>query len=105
MRDAYEGKEAPREPGVWKVFKDGRLMMLGKAEDGLRKRFSDLYRGKKGGTAGKKEIKKRNRDRIVVWWRQCPRQDCVTILDSMHQECVKAGEKLRWLHKPPPSPS
>ena len=105
LRDAYTGEKAPRKPGVWKVFEDGRLMTLGKAKDGLRKRFSDLYRGKKGGTAGKEEIDERNRDRIVVWWRQCSCQDCVTIFDSMHQECTEAGEELPWLHRDPPSPS
>ena len=34
---AYGKKEAPTGPGVYKVFCCGKLMKIGKAEDGLRK--------------------------------------------------------------------
>ena len=71
-------------------------MTLGKAEDGLRKRFSDLYRGKGGGTAGKGQIEESNRDRVTVWWSQCLPADCVERLHQLKDACCEAGECLPW---------
>ena len=90
---------APQKPGVFKIFLNGRLMTLGKAEDGLRKRFSDLYRGLPGGTAGKKEIGEDNRDKVVVWWKQCSRKEGERLRICMLSECLEAGGKLPWLHR------
>ena len=51
LREAYLDKKAPNKPGVYRLYHNGQLMKVGKATDGLRKRFSDYYRGMDGGTA------------------------------------------------------
>ena len=71
LRNVYENKAAPNESGVYKVFYQGELMKVGKAEDGLRKRFSDYYRGSAGGTAGLSYITSENRDEVQVSWKTC----------------------------------
>ncbi|MDD2235532.1 MAG: hypothetical protein PHV03_11715 [Desulfitobacteriaceae bacterium] len=83
-------------PGVYKVLYSGQLMKVGKAEDGLRKRFSDYYRGKAGGTAYLKYINESNRDRVSVQWRKCERNQCRELETRMYDEVKAAGEKLPW---------
>ena len=83
-------------PGVYKVLYSGQLMKVGKAEDGLRKRFSDYYRGKAGGTAYLKYIDESNRDRVSVQWRKCERNQCRELETRMYDEVKAAGEKLPW---------
>jgi hypothetical protein len=82
--------------GVYKVFYSGQLMKVGKAEDGLRKRFSDYYRGKAGGTAYLKYIDESNRDRVSVQWRKCERNQCRELETRMYDKVKAAGEKLPW---------
>ena len=86
-------------PGVYKVFYSGQLMKVGKAEDGLRKRFSDYYRGKAGGTAYLKYIDESNRDRVSVQWRKCERNQCRELETRMYDEVKAAGEKLPWSNR------
>lgn len=83
-------------PGVYKVFYSGQLMKVGKAEDGLRKRFSDYYRGKEGGTAYLKYIDKSNRDAVNVQWRKCERSRCRALETQMYDAAKAAGEELPW---------
>lgn len=83
-------------PGVYKVFYSGQLMKVGKAEDGLRKRFSDYYRGKAGGTAYLKYIDESNRDDVSVQWRKCERSQCRKLEVQMYDEAKAAGEELPW---------
>lgn len=86
-------------PGVYRVFYSGQLMKVGKAEDGLRKRFSDYYRGKAGGTAYLKYIDESNRDRVSVQWRKCERNQCRELEMRMYDEAKAAGEKLPWSNR------
>jgi hypothetical protein len=74
LKAAYEG-QAPNRSGVYKVYYEGQLMKVGKAEDGLRKRFSDYYRGTSGGTAGLSYIDENNRDEITVSWMECSKSN------------------------------
>jgi len=86
-------------PGVYKVFYSGQLMKVGKAEDGLRKRFSDYYRGKAGGTAYLKYIDESNRDRVSVQWRKCERNQCRELETRMYDEVKAAGKELPWSNR------
>lgn len=95
LRSAAENSDL-NCPGVYKVFYSGQLMKVGKAEDGLRKRFSDYYRGKAGGTAYLKYINESNRDRVSVQWRKCERNQCRELETRMYDEVKAAGEKLPW---------
>ena len=95
LRSAAENSDL-NCPGVYKVFYSGQLMKVGKAEDGLRKRFSDYYRGKAGGTAYLKYIDESNRDRVSVQWRKCERNQCRELETRMYDEVKAAGEKLPW---------
>jgi len=83
-------------PGVYKIFYAGQLMKVGKAEDGLRKRFSDYYRGREGGTAGLKYIDESNRDGVSVQWRKCEGNECRTLETQMYDQAKAAGEELPW---------
>ena len=95
LRSAAENSDL-NCPGVYKVFYSGQLMKVGKAEDGLRKRFSDYYRGKAGGTAYLKYIDESNRDRVSVQWRKCERNQCRELETRMYDAAKAAGEKLPW---------
>jgi len=86
-------------PGVYKVLYSGQLMKVGKAEDGLRKRFSDYYRGKAGGTAYLKYIDESNRDWVSVQWRKCERNQCRDLETRMYDAAKAAGEKLPWSNR------
>jgi len=96
LKSAYLEKKAPARPGVYKVMYKGKLMKVGKAENGLRKRFSDYYRGTAGGTAGLKYITPENRDDIQVTWKECPKSEARKLETLWHDEAKKRGEQLPW---------
>lgn len=96
LRAAYLDKKAPREPGVYKLYHCGQLMKVGKAVDGLRKRFSDYYRGKRGGTAGLKHITNANRDHVEVEWLVCPKVNARQIETDWYDQARARGEKMPW---------
>ena len=95
LKAAYEG-QAPNKPGVYKVYYGGQLMKVGKAADGLRKRFSDYYRGVSGGTAGLKYIDESNRDEVFVQWVQCSRSDCRSLEEKWYDQAKENGEEMPW---------
>ena len=99
LREAYQDKKAPNRPGVYKLYLGSRLMKIGKAEDGLRKRFSDYYRGPEGGTAGMREIDKSNRDNIEVSWVCLPRSKCREEEKRQIQEAKGRGEDPPWVKR------
>lgn len=98
LRSAAENSDL-NCPGVYKVFYSGQLMKVGKAEDGLRKRFSDYYRGSAGGTASLKYIDESNRDAVNVQWKKCERSQCRTLETQMYDAAKAADEKLPWSNR------
>jgi hypothetical protein len=96
LKDAYLGEKAPQGPGCYKVYYHGQLMKVGKAVDGLRKRFSDYYRGQSGGTAGLKYITEDNRDQVRVSWLGCPSDKCRELETQWHDKARAAGEEMPW---------
>ena len=74
-------------------------MKIGKAEDGLRKRFSDYCRGLAGGTAGSKYITVENRDQVEVEWLECPAKSARCIELQWYDEAVSAGESMPWANR------
>ncbi|MDD3044812.1 MAG: hypothetical protein PHF33_05075 [Candidatus Delongbacteria bacterium] len=96
LKDAYLNQKAPIGTGVYKVYHRGQLMKVGKAVDGLRKRFSDYYRGKEGGTAGLKFITSENRDHVRVTWLECPSDKCRELETQWHDKARTSGEEMPW---------
>lgn len=96
LKSAYLEKKAPKGSGVYKVKYRGQLMKVGKAPDGLRKRFSDYYRGLEGGTAGLKYITESNRDEVSVSWKECPKSEARKLETQMYDQAKKRGEELPW---------
>ncbi|MFA7691642.1 MAG: hypothetical protein GX117_13210 [Candidatus Hydrogenedentes bacterium] len=96
LKSAYLDEAAPTGPGVYQILYRGQLMKVGKAEDGLRKRFSDYYRGVKGGTAGLKYITEDNRDEVKVKWRECSRNDARKFETTLYDQAVQRGEEMPW---------
>ena len=96
LRDAYLGKKAPAKSGVYRVYYRRQLMKVGKAPDGLRKRFSDYYRGLEGGTAGLKYITRENRDDVHVQWMLCPASQARAIETRLYDQAKAKGETLPW---------
>lgn len=96
LRNAYLNKQAPRGPGCYKVYYNGQLMKVGKAGDGLRKRFSDYYRGASGGTAALKYITEDNRDQVRVTWVECSKSDCRRIETQWYDKAEANGEEMPW---------
>ena len=96
LRSAYVKKQAPTTPGVYGVYYRGQLMKVGKAADGLRKRFSDYYRGQAGGTAGLKYITVANRDQVNVQWLVCPKQFARRIEIVWYDRAKARGEEMPW---------
>jgi hypothetical protein len=99
LKDAYLNQKAPIGTGVYKVYHRGQLMKVGKAVDGLRKRFSDYYRGKEGGTAGLKYITAENRDQVRVSWIACSADKCREIEKQWHDKARAAGEEMPWAER------
>lgn len=96
LKDAYKNKKSPKGPGVYKIIYKDKLMKVGKASDGLRKRFSDYYRGESGGTAGLKYITNENRDYVYVNWSECPVEECRDNEIKLYEQAKKMGEELLW---------
>ena len=96
LKDAYLEEKAPKGHGCYKVYYRGQLMKVGKAVDGLRKRFSDYYRGKEGGTAGLKFITSENRDQIRVSWIECAVSKCREIEKQWYDKAKASGEEMPW---------
>lgn len=96
LRAAYLEKKAPNKPGAYRVCYGGQLMKVGKAEDGLRKRFSDYYRGTVGGTAGLRYITSENRDRVQVEWKVCPKDQARRIELEWYNQAKTRGESMPW---------
>ncbi|MEZ7892118.1 MAG: hypothetical protein QMC67_10235 [Candidatus Wallbacteria bacterium] len=96
LKDAYCSQLAPASPGVYKLYLNGQLMKVGKAADGLRKRFSDYYRGVVGGTAGLKHINEANRDIIIAVWVECETSQCRDLELKLYREAEMRGEKMPW---------
>ena len=96
LKAAYLDKKAPKESGVYKIKCDGQLMKVGKASDGLWKRFSDYYRGTAGGTAGLKYITESNRDSVQVSWKKCSASEARKIEIKMYEQAKNNGEEMPW---------
>ncbi|NLB60984.1 MAG: hypothetical protein GX802_00920 [Clostridiales bacterium] len=95
LRDAAQDSSL-NSPGVYKIYYRGSLMKVGKAEDGLRKRFSDYYRGQQGGIAYLKYIDESNRDGVSVRYRKCDRSECRELELQLYDEARDRGESLPW---------
>lgn len=61
---------APDEMGCYKIFCNGSLKYVGKAEDGIRKRFVQYYNGTTTSYSSGRKIYE-NRDNIKVSWVVC----------------------------------
>ena len=94
LRDAYLGMKAPAKSGVYRVYYRRQLMKVGKATDGLRKRFSDYCRGMEGGTAGLKYITRENRDDVHVQWMLCPASQARAMETRLYDQAKANGETL-----------
>ena len=96
LKSAYLDKKAPKDPGVYRIKYEGQLMKVGKASDGLRKRFSDYYRGSSGGTAALKYITKSNRDQVSVSWKKCSASEARKLEKQWHDQAKANGNELPW---------
>lgn len=71
-------REAPKSTGVYKLYLNGNLMKVGKAEwrEGIRWRMQQYWRG--DSTAGNNHGRSiyENRDRITAQWIVCPKEKC-----------------------------
>lgn len=65
---------APDSMGCYKIYCDGGLKYVGKAEDGLRKRFVQYYNGTTAHYSSGRKIYE-NRDSIKVSWLVCKTRD------------------------------
>jgi len=82
--------------GVYRITYRGQLMKVGKASDGLRKRFSDYYRGVSGGTAGLKYITEENKDSVKVSWMECSGSKAREIETQWYDQAKSQGKELPW---------
>lgn len=60
-------KVAPNSMGCYKIYSKGSLKYVGKAEDGIRKRFVQYYNGTTAHYSSAIKIYE-NRDNITVTW-------------------------------------
>lgn len=87
-------KDAPNSMGVYQVKLKGKLMYVGKAEDGLRKRFVQYYNGTAGGYNSADNIY-RHRDEVVVEWRVVrTREEC-----RYHEKILIQKKNPPWNEK------
>jgi hypothetical protein len=96
LKSAYLDKKAPKGAGVYRIKYNGQLMKVGKASDGLRKRFSDYYRGASGGPAALKYITEENRDRVFVSWKECSGSETRKLETQWYDQAKVNGEELPW---------
>jgi len=61
-------ESAPNAMGCYKLYCDGNLVYVGKAEDGIRKRFVQYYHGTTAHYTSAIRIFE-NRDKITVSWK------------------------------------
>ena len=75
----YDAKtQAPNDMGCYKIFYDGELVYVGKAEDGIRKRFVQYYNGTTAHYTSAKKIFE-HRDELEVSWQILnSREECRT---------------------------
>ena len=71
---------APNDMGCYKIYCGG-LKYVGKAEDGIRKRFVQYYNGTtKHYTSGRKIYE--NKEKITVTWQVCKSREEVRSLEA-----------------------
>lgn len=69
-------QKAPNQMGCYKIFQHGSLKYVGKAEDGIRKRFVQYYHGTTTHYSSGRKIYE-NRDSLTVSWQICKsREEC-----------------------------
>ena len=69
-------KSAPNAMGCYRIFYGGRLVYVGKAEDGIRKRFVQYWNGTTTHYPSGRKIHE-NRDNITVSWQVLKsREEC-----------------------------
>lgn len=83
-------KTAPNAMGCYKIFLRGSLKYVGKAEDGIRKRFVQYYNGTTAHYPSAQKIYE-NRDNITVGW---------VVLGS-RQACRDTERELINKYQPP----
>ena len=66
-------KTAPNSMGCYKIYYNG-LKYVGKAEDGIRKRFVQYYNGTTAHYPSARKIYE-HRDEITVSWKICPSKE------------------------------
>ena len=94
LRAAYVDEKAPRQAGVYFVYCDGHLVKVGKAADGLWKRFGQYWRGDASG--GLRHITKENRDRVSVSWKTCAASEARQLEVRLYKEAKARGEAMPW---------
>ena len=79
-------KDAPNSMGCYKIYLNGSLKYVGKAEDGLRKRFVQYYNGTTAHYSSAQKIYE-HRDKLMVSW----------VVLSSGSECRKT--EAEWIEK------
>lgn len=100
--EAYSYKKAPTDAGIYAIYFKGKLMKIGKAQDGLRKRCSDYYRGDLGGTASSEFIDNKNRDDkelIICMYLPKNKEDCWWMERYMQGIAAQQGHEMPWEKK------
>lgn len=92
-------KSSPASPGVYKIYLDGRLMKIGKAEwkAGIRWRMQQYWRGDSTAGFHGAEIY-RNRSRIRVTWTLCSADECRRV-EVEQQEQAGGIANLPWCER------
>lgn len=81
---------APNAMGCYRIYCEGSLKYVGKAEDGIRKRFVQYYNGTTAHYPSAKKIFE-NRDRITVSW----------VVLSSREECRATEAEWIRTYNPP----
>lgn len=81
-------KSAPNSMGCYKIYYNGELVYVGKAEDGVRKRFVQYYNGTTISYSSGRKIHE-NRDKVTVNWKVLStREECRSVekawIDKYH---------------------
>lgn len=82
--------KAPNAMGCYKIYQYGALKYVGKAEDGIRKRFVQYYNGTTTSYSSGSKIYA-NRNTLTVSWRMC----------STREECRSLEKKWIEMYNPP----
>lgn len=90
---------APNAMGCYKIYHHGELKYVGKAEDGLRKRFVQYYNGTTAHYPSAKKIFE-CRDEITITFAVLPsREDCRRVEREWIESCNPEWNKQRgWQH-------